>query len=49
MHRADKNGSIDLGTPHGAAFVHTNQQRLDPYHKGIMNGGLEQLTEEERW
>lgn len=44
MHRANKNGRIDLETPHGVVFMHTEQQHLDPYHEGIMNGVLEQLT-----
>lgn len=44
MHRTDKNGKIDLETPHGLVFMHAEQQHLDPYHKGIMNGVLEQLT-----
>lgn len=48
MQRADKNGRIDLETPHGVVFMHTEQQHLDQYRKGIMNGFLEQLTAEKR-
>lgn len=44
VHRADKNGRIDLETPHGVVFTHTELQHLDPYRKGIMNGVLEELT-----
>lgn len=37
-----------METPHGVVFMHTEQQHLDQYRKGIMNGFLEQLTAEKR-
>ena len=48
MHKANKNGRIGLETPYGVVFMHTEQQHLDPYRKGIMNGFFEQLTAEKR-
>lgn len=47
MHRANKNGRIDLETPHGVVFVHTEQKHLDPYRKE-KNVFLDQLTAEKR-